>query len=313
MNDRAAALAETMVVDAGRLRLGVTDVAGARVIDCGVNVEGSLEGGRRLAEVCLAGLATVSITTTDLGRLWLPAVGVVIDHPVRACLASQYAGWMIDIDGYRAMGSGPARALARVERKLFERLGVAETSRRAILVLEARALPSAPVVTAVAHACGIRADDLVLLVAPTASLAGSVQVAARSAETGMHKMLELGFEPGRVRSAVGLAPIAPVAGDDLQAIGWTNDCILYGSHAAFTVSAPDDEVRQLVERLPASASPDYGVPFATLFERYGRDFYKIDRLLFSPAQVTVNNLASGRVYTAGRINADVLRASLGLA
>ncbi len=158
----------------------------------------------------------------------------------------------------------------------------------------------------------MRPQDLTILVAPTASLAGSVQIAARSVETGLHKMLALGFDPNQVRSATGLAPMAPVAANDLQAIGWTNDCILYAARAWFAVVADDEELAGLVGKLPASASADYGVPFAELFERYGRDFYKIDPLLFSPAQVSINNLGSGRVYAAGRVDGAVLRASLGM-
>jgi methenyltetrahydromethanopterin cyclohydrolase len=312
LNRRAAALAETMVADAARLRIGVGSAGGARVIDCGVHVEGSLEAGRRLAEVCLAGLATVTLALTDVGGLVLAAAHVGTDHPVAACLASQYAGWSIDAGGYRAMGSGPARALARVERGLYERIGCAESSDRAVLVLEARALPTDQVAAFVAERCGVHPRDLVMLVAPTASLAGSVQVAARAAETGLHKMLELGFDPRQVRSALGMAPVAPVARGDLEAIGWTNDCILYGSRVYFVVAAADGEVQALVEGLPASASRDYGVPFAELFERHGRDFYKIDPRLFSPAHVTVNNVTSGRVHAGGHVNAGALRASLGM-
>jgi methenyltetrahydromethanopterin cyclohydrolase len=312
LNERAARLVERMIADAEELRIGVSTAGGASILDCGVHVEGSLEAGRRLAEVCLGGLATVTFTTTDVGGLVLAAVQVVTDHPVAACLASQYAGWLVEVDRYRAMGSGPARALARVERALFEKIGCAESSDRAVLVLEGRVVPDERVVAAVAERCHVRPSDLIVLIAPTASVAGSVQVAARAAETGLHKMLELGFDPRSVRSAIGVAPVAPVARNDLAAIGWTNDCILDAGRVYFTVAAADDEVSALVDRLPASDSRDYGVPFAELFERYGRDFYKIDPLLFSPAEVTVNNLSSGRVHRAGRINPDALRTSLGL-
>ena len=128
LNRRAAALADAMEADAGLLRIAATRLAnGARVLDCGIGVEGGLEAGRRLAEVCLGGLATVSFTTVELGGVSLPAVQVATDHPVAACLAAQYAGWAIDPKGYFAMGSGPARAVARVERELFERIGHDET------------------------------------------------------------------------------------------------------------------------------------------------------------------------------------------
>jgi methenyltetrahydromethanopterin cyclohydrolase len=312
LNRRAARLADALAGDAALLGVAVTEVGGARLIDCGVAANGGLEAGRRLAEVCLAGLATVSFTSIDLGGLWLPAVGVTTDHPVTACLASQYAGWGIDPPGYFAMGSGPARSVARVERELFERIGYAETADSAVLVLEGRTLPDEGVVRFVAEKCRVRPEALRLLIAPTSSIAGCVQVAARSVETGLHKMLELGFDVRRVRSGAGVCPLAPVAKNDLRAIGWTNDCILYGTRAYFAVDANDAEVATMVEQLPASTSSDYGTPFYEIFRRAGNEFYKIDRMLFSPAEVVVNNLASGRVFRAGRLDPDVLKASFGI-
>lgn len=313
LNQRAVALADAMEADAPLLRIAVKRLGGGtRVIDCGVDVEGGLEAGRRLAEVCLGGMAQVAFTSVDVGGLWLPAVQVSTDAPVAACLASQYAGWAIDPEGYFAMGSGPARVLSRAERELFEKIGYVEVSDRGALVLEGRTLPGAAVASFVADRCRLKPGDLMLLIAPTASVAGCVQVAARSIETGLHKMLELGFDVKKVRSGVGVCPLAPVAKNDLRGIGWTNDCILYGARAYFAVRAADEEIAAILERLPASASPDYGSPFYDIFNRYERDFYKVDRLLFSPADVTINNLATGRVVRAGRVNADVLRASLGI-
>jgi methenyltetrahydromethanopterin cyclohydrolase len=206
------------------------------------------------------------------------------------------------------MGSGPARSLARVERELYERIGYAEAGESAVLVLEGRVLPDERVAQFVAGKCGIPSKGLRLLIAPTASIAGCVQVAARSVETGLHKMLELGFDVRAVRSGAGVCPLAPVAKNDLRAIGWTNDCILYGTRAYFAVHADDAEIEAMVERLPAASSPDYGTPFYEIFKRAGNDFYKIDRMLFSPAEVVVNNLASGRVFRAGRLAPAVLKA-----
>ncbi|PYM60814.1 MAG: methenyltetrahydromethanopterin cyclohydrolase [Candidatus Rokuibacteriota bacterium] len=314
LNARAWTLADLLVADAGLLRIAVSRLpGGARVIDCGVNVEGGLEAGRRLAEVCLAGLGAVSLTGVDLGPAWLPAVQVTTDQPVAACLASQYAGWAIDPEGYFAMGSGPARALARGERALFDTIGYAEVADAAVLVLEGRRLPDEAVAAHVAARCRVDPSRLTLLIAPTASPAGSVQVAARSVETALHKLVELGFDVGQVRSGLGVCPLAPVAKSDLAAIGRTNDCILYGTRAYLTVRASDDDVAAVADRVPASASSDYGTPFAEIFRRYDHQFYRIDRLLFSPAEVTINNLTTGRVTRTGRLDPAVLLPSLGLA
>lgn len=317
LNRRAAALADAIALDASALRAAVSRLPnGTRVIDCGIDTEGGLEAGRRLAEVCLGGLATVALTEVTLEGtppgLWLPAVRVATDEPMIACLAAQYAGWAIERDRYFAMASGPARALARVERELFERLGYAERAERGALVLETRVPPDEGVAAYVAERCGLPGDGLTLLVAPTASVAGSVQIAARSVETALHKLMELGFDLEKVKSGSGVCPLAPVASSDLRGIGWTNDAILYGARAYLTVRAADEEVEAVVERLPASSSPDYGTPFYEIFKRYDRQFYKIDKMLFSPAEVTINNMATGRVWRAGQTDAGILRASLGI-
>jgi methenyltetrahydromethanopterin cyclohydrolase len=314
LNRRAAALADAMAADADALRVGVSHLDnGARLIDCGIDAEGGLEAGRRLSEICLAGRATVSVTMAELGPLMLPAVRVITDDPVFACLASQYAGWAIQRDSYFAMGSGPARCLSRAEEQLFDRLAYVERADRAVLVLEGRTPPGPAIAAYVAERCGVEPRALTLLIAPTASVAGCVQIAARSVETALHKLMELGFDLTKIRSGAGLCPIAPVAKNDLRGIGWTNDCILYGARSYLTVRATDQEIDAVAERLPASSSADYGTPFYDIFNRYDRQFYKIDKMLFSPAEVTINNLLTGRVIRRGHVNPDVLQASLGLA
>jgi methenyltetrahydromethanopterin cyclohydrolase len=225
-------------------------------------------------------------------------------------MASQYAGWAINPDGFFALGSGPLRARARVERELFGRLAYRESAARGVLVLESRTLPGDAVAAWVARKAGIEPAGVTLVVAPTASLAGGVQVVARVVETGLHKLDTLGFDVTRVISAMGTAPLAPTAKNDLRAIGRTNDCVMYGGHVHYTLRAEDAELAALVERLPSSASPDYGTPFADIFARYDNDFYKIDPMLFSPASVWLTNVVSGRTFRAGAINPDVLRASL---
>jgi methenyltetrahydromethanopterin cyclohydrolase len=225
-------------------------------------------------------------------------------------MASQYAGWAIDPEGFFAMGSGPLRAKARVERELFAKLGYRENAVRGVLVLEGRTLPTGEVAAWVAGKAGVAPDALTFAVAPTASLAGGIQIVARVLETGLHKMDTTGFDVTRVVSAMGTAPLPPTARSDIRAIGRTNDCILYGGQAHYTVNGTDEELAELAERLPASGSADYGTPFYDIFKRYDNDFYKIDPMLFSPAEVWLTSATSGRTFHAGRLDPDVLRASL---
>ena len=308
LNERAAVIAEQMVTDSKALGVKVTVLSnGAKVIDAS---EGGLRAGKLFAEVCMGGLGEVAFTTLDFGPFWFPGVSVSVDSPAVACMASQYAGWAIKVGKFFAMGSGPARALSCVE-ELYEKLSYKDESDVAVIALEGRRLPTEEVADYIARKCGVNPERLYILIAPTASVVGSVQVAARVVETGMHKMMELGFDIERITSGYGTCPIAPVAEDDLKAIGRTNDCVLYGGRAFYTVQAADAEIERIIEQIPSSASKDYGKPFYELFQAYGGDFYQIDPLLFSPAEVFINSLTSGKTYHAGRPNLEVLRGILG--
>lgn len=311
MNEAAGEIADTMADQADVLRVKSFRLpSGARIIDAGVNTPGGIEAGIALAEICMGGLGNVSCTPVQIGNQSYAGLTVWTDHPAVSCMASQYAGWAISVGKYFAMGSGPLRSHARVERELFEKLSYEEEADEGVLVLETRALPGDEVVAYIAEKARLQPVQLTFVVAPTASLAGGVQISARIVETGLHKIETLGFDVRRVIGATGTAPLPPVAKNDLRAIGRTNDCILYGGQARYTVQAPDAELEKLAEQVPASASRDYGTPFYDIFQRYGGDFYKIDPLLFSPAEVWLTSTETGRTFHAGRLNPEVLEASL---
>lgn len=311
VNERGFTLARRFVAEADALQVRATHLPnGTPMVDAGVEAPGGLAAGRLLAEVCLGGLGIVGFGLSDLDGLVLPEVTVAVDAPAVACLGSQYGGWRVEVPGFTAIGSGPARALARVETALFEKLGYRDEATQTVLALETDRLPPQAAADLVARACGVDPDRVILVAAATGSAAGTVQIAARSVETAVHKLSELGFDPRKVRHGVGRCPLAPPTGDFLRAMGWTNDCILYGSEVFLAVSASDEEVSAIIERIPSGASSDFGTPFADLFRQTG-DFYKIDPLLFSPARVTIGNVATGRIFRAGRLAPAVLRKSLG--
>jgi methenyltetrahydromethanopterin cyclohydrolase len=311
LNERALALADDCEAAAELLRAAVHVLpGGARVIDVGVDVQGGVGAGLAMARICMGGLGHVQLTTITLDGESLDGVHVWTDHPAVACMASQYAGWAITPEGYFAMGSGPLRAKARVERELFDKLQYAENDDHGVLVLEGRTMPTQSVADWIARKAGISSANLTLMIAPTASQAGGVQVVARVVETGLHKMDTLGFDVKKVVSASGTAPLPPVARSDIRAIGRTNDCVLYGGQARYLIDAADDELAAMAPRLPASASSDYGTPFYEIFNSYNRDFYQIDPLLFSPAEVWLTSATSGRTFHAGHVNVEVLRTSL---
>jgi methenyltetrahydromethanopterin cyclohydrolase len=160
-----------------------------------------------------------------------------------------------------------------------------------------------------AAAAGVPADSLLLLVARTASPAGTLQVIARSLETALHKLHDLHFDMARIERGTGRAPLAPVAAGDLAAIGRTNDAILYGGIVTLEVRGDDKSLEDVGPLAVSRASPAYGEPFARVFAKAGGDFYAIDPALFAPAVVEFVNLDTGRRHSFGGVAPGIVAAS----
>jgi methenyltetrahydromethanopterin cyclohydrolase len=311
INPEAVRIADAMEAKASALGIAVTRLAnGCRIIDAGIEMPGSLLAGQMYAEACLGGLGRVEVGTRTLGPAVFPEARVAIDAPAVACLGSQYAGWKVQAGKFFAMGSGPARAVRGTE-PLYERWPLRARADASVLLLETDRLPGADVADMVAAACGLPPRALTLVVAATGSLAGTLQIAARSVETALHKLAELGFDVGAIVSGAGTCPVAPGLPDTLQAIGRTNDAVLYGAEVVLWTRCEDTAIESILDRVPSCASREHGRLFYDLFRAHG-DFYSIDPLLFSPARVTFVNSATGRVFAAGRIDEATLLRSFGL-
>ncbi|MBV9605021.1 MAG: methenyltetrahydromethanopterin cyclohydrolase [Solirubrobacterales bacterium] len=309
MNDRTAAIVDAMAADVDALGIAVRTLdSGARLVDCGAQARGGMQAGLAFAAVCMGGLGRPDPIPVTVGNRTWPGIGIGVDQPAAACLAAQYAGWKLEHEDFFAMASGPGRALARAE-DLFDELAWREESEQAVLCLETRAEPPPAVVEKVAERCGVEASAVTFLIAPTASVCGSVQISARVVETALHKLHELGVDPARVRHGWGCCPIAPVARDDPAAIGRTNDAVLYGGTVHLWIEGSDDEVAELARKLPSSASEAFGTPFGELLKAAGGNFYDIDPMLFSPAAATLTSTESGRTHHGGGLAPEVLERS----
>ncbi|SRR5579885_2967168 len=315
VNKLAAPLVEALLRDAQALRLRIERGAnGATIIDGGIDCQGGIEAGRRIAEICMGALGRVRIAHGAGSARWNWLVEVGSADPVLACLGSQLAGWQLSHgegkQGFFALGSGPGRALARKE-PLFEELGYADAADSACLVLEVDKRPPAPLIEKAAAACGVAPERLTLILTPTRSLAGTVQIVARVLEVALHKLHQLKFPLDRVVDGLGAAPLPPPAPSFVAAMGRTNDAIIYGGSVHLFVSGPEAEAARLAEAMPSRASRDYGRPFAEIFAAYKGNFYDIDPLLFSPARVSVTALATGRTFHAGALDEALLERSFG--
>lgn len=312
MNELALNILKDAIDKEKELRISVSKIGKANVIDMGVKTQGSFEAGVIVSRVCLGGLANVTLTNLSIGEIMLPAVSVSTDYPIEACIASQLAGWRIQVGEFFANGSGPARALARKPKKIFEFIEYVEYSNEAVLVLETNQYPSEEVVNYVAREVKVEPENIYLVLVSPSSIAGSIQVSARVVETGIFKMYTIGYNIKTIRYGFGVCPISPLHPDPLIMTGRTNDMLLYGGSTFYLVEHEDDvKLKEIVEKIPSSASKDYGKSFTELVKMYGWEFlYKVDPSVFAPAVVTVNNIKTGTTYSAGFININMLKRML---
>ncbi|MCK5869416.1 methenyltetrahydromethanopterin cyclohydrolase [Methylococcaceae bacterium CS1] len=320
VNKLTGPLVQELIDNADKLRLDIQTLNnGCTIIDAGINVPGGIEAGRIITEISLGGLGTVSLAHSSYTDNWPITVNVHTSNPVLACLGSQYAGWSLAHEKYFALGSGPARAMATKEKEgqvvpvedLYKELDYRDEAATATLVIENDAIPPLEIVEKIAKACAVDFDKLTIIVTPTSSLAGGVQVVGRVLEVAMHKAHELHFPLENIVDGMGSAPFCPPHPDFVQAMGRTNDAILFAGQVHIFVKGSDEEAEKLANALPSSTSKDYGKPFAQVFKDAKYDFFKIDGMLFSPASVIVTAVESGNSFRAGKLDNDLLNQSFG--
>ncbi|HTT09805.1 MAG TPA: methenyltetrahydromethanopterin cyclohydrolase [Burkholderiaceae bacterium] len=311
VNELAHPLLAELLGAPGQDVLVRTTSQGVRIVDAGIEARSSTAAGAVIAAICMGGLGRVVVRAGN-GE-WPTVIEVGSTQPVIACLASQYAGWSLAATKeqtggkkFFALGSGPARALACKE-PLFEELGYRDQAESGVLVLETDREPPAVIIDKVLRDCGLEGSGLTVILTPTTSAAGTTQVVGRVLEVALHKAHHLRFPLASIIEGIASAPLPSPAGDGTEAMGRTNDAILYGGRVHLTVDADDAAARALAHDLPSLNSRDYGRTFAEIFRQYDFDFYKIDPALFAPAEVWVSNRRSGQTWHGGRINPDLLR------
>ena len=195
VNKLTQPLVKHLIDNADKLRLGIEVLEnGCTIIDAGIKVPGGLEAGRIIAEICMGGMGTVTLNHSAYTNNWPLSVNVHSGNPVLACLASQYAGWSLSHEKYYALGSGPARAMATKLKDgqqepveaLYKELDYTDVADTTALVIENDAIPPLIIIEKVAAACNVDPSKLTIIVTPTSSLAGGVQVVARVLEVAMH-------------------------------------------------------------------------------------------------------------------------------
>jgi methenyltetrahydromethanopterin cyclohydrolase len=323
LNLSALTLFEKLCNEADKYNVTVEETkSGATLVDAGINAPGGYLAGEMITEICLGGYGLAKVSPIQYGDMVLPSVFVLTDHPALSTLASQFAGWQIKSDGFSAIASGPARALALKPKHLYEKLNYYEESDKAVLVLETEKRPPDDVIQQIAEKCKVTTKNLFLIMFSTTSLAGATQVSGRIVETGLHKLERLGLDPLIVKHAWGYAPIVPIHPSSGEAMGRTNDAILYGGVTNYSLNFEDEQkLAAIVKQAPSSASQmlqeakklaEKNPRFLDIFKEAGFDFYKIDPNIFAPAVVAINNMRTGKTFRAGSLDIDVMKGSLGI-
>ena len=309
VNQGANLIVSHLITRANALQIGVsTHASGCRIVDAGIQISGSEEAGRLIAEICMGGLGEVSLQVDDRFTGFTNAIAVTSNQPVIACLASQYAGWALSHEKFFSLGSGPARALAQRE-DLFKELNYTDSADSTCIVLETDKIPPNEVIEKIVRDTKIPAEKLTIILTPTTSLAGVVQIVGRVLEVALHKAHTIHFPLENIVSGSGLAVLPPVSKDFMTAMGRTNDAILFGGEVSLQVRCEDSAAAELAAKLPSCSSKDYGKTFGQVFKFYNMDFYKIDAMLFSPAKVKVTNLQTGNIFEGGYLNAELIALS----
>ena len=311
INELSQPLVDALLHDAKQLNLLVTQHAsGTTIVDAGITVAGSLEAGRRIAEICMGGLGRVKLLQSPQFAHYPDIINAYSQSPVLACLGSQYAGWALQHEQFFSLGSGPARSIAQRE-ELFKELNYQDAAEKTVLVLETDKIPPVEIIEKVARDTNIKPENLTFILTPTKSLAGATQIVARVLEVALHKLHTLHFPLKQVVEGVGSAPLPPVSADFMTAMGRTNDAILFGGLVQLNVKCSDADAEKLAHELPSNSSKDYGKPFAEIFKAVNMDFYQIDPMLFSPAMVNITNLETGNSFVGGGLNEALLNQSFG--
>lgn len=317
VNKSAASICKKMLNEPEELNIKCTRFkSGAHLIDTGNKAAGGMQAGLFVTKICLGGVGNVSLTLMDLEGITLPAVMVSTDFPILSLLCQASGGYREAMEGwinfnvgsFYAIASGPARALVHEPKKLFEMIPYMDSAEEAVVVLQSEQYPNEKVADSLAEKCGVNSENLYLVLAPLSSMSGLIQVTGRSVENAMVKLHTLGYEGNSVKKACGIAPLPPLNSKSIV----PDDMLSYGSIVHLYV-LPDEgtDLKQIAQEMPSRTSKCYGRSFSDLIKEH-EGLRGIDLELFAPAEVYINNLATGELYHSGSVNSSLIKTMAGL-
>ncbi|MHA1243561.1 MAG: methenyltetrahydromethanopterin cyclohydrolase [Candidatus Heimdallarchaeota archaeon] len=292
-----------------KYKVTVQKINDATIIDCGIDAKGSVAAGLLFIKISLGGLASVNLDypVTENEHTMI-AVSVETSYPVLSTLGCQAASWNVNKDEFFGMVCGPGRALAQKPSKIYKLLEYKDSSDTAILCIESDKLPTPKVIDYLAEKCNVEKKNLKILMIKTNCLVEYLQMAARAIEIGVFRLVEqLGFSKEKVQHAIGSGLVPPLSDDANISNDRVNNALIYGTRLYLVVkSTPEDNLEELIEKIPSNSSSSYGKKFLELFEAAGKDFGKMDLSILAPSEVIINDIRTGKLYQKGKVDANYL-------
>ena len=311
VNKLAQDLADELIRKRDYYRVEVERLpSGAKVIDTGLEAHGGYEAGLMVTRIAMGGAGSAKLQYADYGGLKLPAVTVSTDYPAIALFGAQLAGWKIKPEGYSADSSGPARALSLKPKEVYQKIEYKDESDVAVILLETEEKPPDAAAHYIAERCGVKPENVYMVLTSTRSVAGMVQISGRIVETGLFRLDVLGLDPKKVLYGVGMAPVMPVHMDPGKAMGRAEDALTYGGVTNYVVDEAEDVLNSIAEKAPSSNCKDYGKTSYEIYRAVDFDFTRIDPALFAPAAISLTSSRTGATFTYGEVNHEIIKQSM---
>jgi methenyltetrahydromethanopterin cyclohydrolase len=259
--------------------------------------------------VTVGGLGEVSFESFTLDGVRLPAVRLMVDRILDACMGCQVAGWRLADEPDAPILPGPARTLKNPPDLHVELSGYRDHHHEGVVTVQMSRPVTEEMAATMAAACGLAPENLYILASRHACLVSAVQVPARGIETAMHRLALEGFDLRCIQHAWCCAPIPPLIDDELAAMGRINDALYHGSEVFLTADAPDDLLARLAPKVVSKVSPLARRPFAEIYREAGYDFHAIPKDAHTPAVLHMTNVKSDRTFSAGHLDDEVLQRS----
>lgn len=324
VNNLALRIVKDMVKRCGELNIEVSELKnGTTIVDCGINVVGGFEAGILATKIACGGLLDAHISEESYGDLTLPTLFMRTDNPALSIAVCQ-SNWFglfpslfaLKENEYSALSLGPAKALAQEPKEVFDKVEYEDKADVGVLVLQADSMPDEKVSGYIASKCKIPPENLYLVIAPTASIAGSVQVSAHVLEDSLWRLTEyLDYEYSKVKFVTGSSPISPVYPEIWRRPGITPDDMIRnaGRIHFYLYSSEGDDLQKIVDEMIIEKTQAFGKPFyeilnSGIFSR-GLDKKTLGRegWTYVIAEAMVTDLRTGKIYKAGKIHVNLIK------